>query len=109
MYSRIGNGTHYYESAHAGTRDFDNVMPIQFFAASSRSTSPEKRLWLAVILSALDDLWCEPCSRRSQELAADARRFFLSRDFESICAHLVLDAQAAREKLAPWLGGDAHR
>lgn len=77
------------------------VLPGQF--GYSQYVPPEKRLWLAVVEQALDDLRTRTEMHSACTHRADARAFFLSDDFERVCGYLDLDVPAARESLAPLL------
>ncbi len=81
------------------------IVPAQFFTRRVESSSPEKRLMIAVLEDAFNCYCKTGKSRRVQELRAEAEAWVASDDkrclfaFEVICETLDLNADAIREAL----------
>jgi hypothetical protein len=84
----------------------DSLLASQYAALhESRERSPERRLVLAVLKSALDDYVDALCSRRRDEVFELADWFFEGDDswpfsFENLCAQLDLNPECIRASLA---------
>jgi hypothetical protein len=96
--------------------DFDTLLPIQYYHCVAGGTSPsgEFRLFFAILEDALRcyvrDKHCTGGQKRADFL--DARRWFLARgghdvfSFESVCAHLGIDASWLRARLESLVPAD---
>ena len=83
-------------------REFDTVLPVQFFRLGGRQRmQPERRLMLAVLEDAVLQLTRTPLSRDTMEthawIASDDRSWPYS--FANVCEALSLDAGAVRMAL----------
>jgi hypothetical protein len=96
--------------------DYDTLLPIQYYHCVAGGTSPsgEFRLFFAILEDALRcyvrDKHCASGPKRTDFL--DARKWFFARgapnvfSFESVCAHLGIDAEWMRARLESLVPSD---
>ena len=96
--------------------DYDTLLPIQYYHCVAGGTSPsgEFRLFFAILEDALRcyvrDKHCTGGQKRVDFL--DARKWFFARgmphvfSFESVCAHLSIDADWLRARLESLVPSD---
>ena len=89
----------------------DAFLPVQHFDMLRRSTTPEKRLLIAILADAINCFQKDPLAnprKGPRRVSKEAERWLMSLDrtwpfsFENICDVLDLDSSRLRSQLRQW-------